>query len=336
MNGQLSMFDPKNCGDSSSVISSPGSADGATHYGSPDGQTTDPSGPGAVPASPSVPLAKGSASTMTDTSGPHGFASSQSAALQSSLESRLKQRFDTVGSTLFALTWKEKATPSGRSVCLLRALGHHIFGNGCGSWPSPKVSDDNQDRRSPESTEAEWNRPNASRSSLPLVVKVLAPWRSPAAQNADRGGQDATARVEQGHTLNLQDQVTLASWPTPNTPSGGRSVSIETMDATGRTADGKKHTASLEHAVKFTAWATPAARDFKGATEQTYAERGGGTKGEALPAQARGLISSGSPAETVKLGQLNPAFSRWLMGYPPAWDDCAATAMPSSRKSQPK
>lgn len=51
----------------------------------------------------------------------------------------------------------------------------------------------------------------------------------------------------------------LTGWPTPNTPSGGRSVSIEKMDATGRTIDGKKHTASLEHAVKFSGWPTPMA-----------------------------------------------------------------------------
>ena len=53
----------------------------------------------------------------------------------------------------------------------------------------------------------------------------------------------------------------MSGWPTHCTPSGGRSVSIEKMDATGRTADGKKHTASLEHAAKFAGWPTATARD---------------------------------------------------------------------------
>jgi hypothetical protein len=129
----------------------------------------------------------------------------------------------------------------------------------------------------------------------------------------------------------------------------------EKMDATGRTLDGRKHTASLEHAAKFASWptptalspatedyneagdscnlrkirllaswATPAQRDYKGATEHTYAERGGGKKGEALPAQVVfGPPVSGSPAETGKPGQshgqLNPFFSLHLMGYPISW-----------------
>ena len=135
---------------------------------------------------------------------------------------------------------------------------------------------------------------------------------------------------------NLREVVTLASWPTPIVG-----------DITGgpRPPDDKRGPApGLQAAAHLTSWPTPMEHEAR----LGFQDRSTGKKGsqkslttvvvESLAPdndpRLSGQTAIGSPAATEKPGQLNPAHSRWLMGYPPEWDACAPTAMPSSRKSR--
>jgi len=157
MNDPSWTCNPPTSPDTPSATSLPASAGGVTPSDLPDGPQTDLFGRVVAPVSPSVVRENLGGGAIRAIFGRRGIASSASAALQSSLVNRLKQRLDTAGSTLFAMTWSEKATPSGRSVCLLRASGHRTSGNDSGllpkGWTTPGVGGDNMSRRSEESRE---------------------------------------------------------------------------------------------------------------------------------------------------------------------------------------
>ena len=139
MSEALPMSNPRTCEDSSSAISSPASASGATPSVSPDGPTLDLFGQAVVPASPSRSQVNAPAAPTIATSGRIGRGSSASQALQKSLESRLKRRLDMAGSTLFRMTWKRLVTPSGRLLSRLAASGLRTSGKGCTSVPTPNT-----------------------------------------------------------------------------------------------------------------------------------------------------------------------------------------------------
>lgn len=161
--------------DFDSATSSPASAGGVSRSGSPAGRMTNPSGPGAVHASPSARRGRGLGSKTSDISGPTFTGSSASAVLQSFLANRLRARLRSAGLMEYSLTWKELATPAGRRICALRASAHRTSGNDCSGWRSP----DHNQRGGGYSDPAK-----------------------------------ALARMESGHQINLEDQAVLAGWPT--------------------------------------------------------------------------------------------------------------------------
>ena len=136
------MLEPVTLPDLFSASSSPVLAVGATPCALPDGPRTDLFGRAVAPANPSAQPVPGVALQTSGTFGLPGSTSSASADLTLSLVSKLTQRLDTEGSTLFNLTWKEKVTPAGRSVSLLRASARRTSGNDCGSWLTPNANED--------------------------------------------------------------------------------------------------------------------------------------------------------------------------------------------------
>lgn len=124
------------------AISSQASEVGALRYGLQDGQMIDLFGQAVAHANPSALQAPSVAAKMSATYGLRSSGSSDSAALQACLASRLPGLLDSHGSTMFALTWKAKATPLRRQICQLAARAHPTSGNGCSGWLTPRARGD--------------------------------------------------------------------------------------------------------------------------------------------------------------------------------------------------
>jgi hypothetical protein len=170
----------------------------------------------------------------------------------------------------------------------------------------------------------------------------------------------ATARPDGRSRLDqLPRQAFLAGWPTPNAGPQNDTDSrwIErraTVKAQGRNGNGFGMTLGM--AAQLAGWPTPTAKD-SASTRNATATRSPDAKpanpgltlldaatmaGRAADGPARltadGAMLTGCSAGTltVRAGvQLNPGLSRWLIGLPRVWCDCAATAMQSSPRSRP-
>jgi hypothetical protein len=133
----------------------------------------------------------------------------------------------------------------------------------------------------------------------------------------------------------LKSDSGFSGWPTPTVSIHG---SPETPEA--RKLRGFNPGVTIMDALA--GWVTPSARDWKDtpgmSTVGINPDGSSRSRQDQLPRQAAmsiGTSSTSSTSPMEKRGALNPALCRWLMGFPPAWDASAVTAMPSSRKSRP-
>ena len=135
---------------------------------------------------------------------------------------------------------------------------------------------------------------------------ALSGWPTPTlgSPNSLRGhGQEPSIRKAGGHSVNLQDMVRLSGWPTPTSRDH---------------KDGKEcPNVPLNALLGRVAWLTD--------------------NPQAARITADGTMLTGCSAGMESGGQLNPAFSGWLQGFPEAWCHAAISCqLPARLRKAPK
>lgn len=206
------------------AIFSPESGDGVEHCNSQDGEQTDLFGQEARPASRSQLQGSRKEQMTNDTCGPSGSILSESADLQSYLESRLAPLLDTDGLIPCKKTWKQKTTPAQRRYCQLQVSALCTKGTGSGSWPTPSATDHKGGYQGGRIRNGKW-----SADRLDQAAQLTSQWLTPT--TSDMNG---TRKLDGKRSGGLNTQATLVNWPTPQARdykgSSGRSLKGQEFD----------------------------------------------------------------------------------------------------------
>jgi len=244
------MSDQMNLLDLLSAISSPALASGPTPCAEQDGPMIVLYGQDRVRASLSARQAKGRGLMMSGTCGPRSTTSSASAALTLSLVNRLQAKTALVGSTLYSLTWKQRATPAGRSISALRASVRRTSVSASGGlehgWATPTT----RDHKDTGNLETSMHRQSGQlRDDTVPRQAWMTGWPTPQMRDSRSGGEDRVSNPDRSNNLN--DFVLMAGWPTPTVTDAARGIEYDPM----------AKNMTLNMAAARSGWPTSAASD---------------------------------------------------------------------------
>lgn len=207
MSALLKMSYHQTLRDTLSTISLLESESGLEPCERPDGAMIDQYGLDHAHVSLSPRQAKERGLLTSGTCGQLGIISSRSKDLESFLVSRLRAKTDLLGSTLYKLTWKEWATPAGRSLWLLRASVRRTSENERIGWHTTQAHDatargaGQKVKHGTKHGCGDLNRDAA-----------LAGWSTTKATDGSGG---RTTETEGGGNIHLDKQARLAGWAAP-------------------------------------------------------------------------------------------------------------------------
>ena len=228
---------------------------------------------------------------------------SQARLCSESLKSALEANLNGPGSMIYQTVWKPHTTPLGRQIYRLRASGRRTSDSEHSlvhsGWPTPNAGPQND-------TDTKWE--------------------------ARRARIKAEKKNGNGFGMTLGMASTLSGWNTPRATDGSNGGPNQAGGA-------------LTPDVALSGWPTPTSRDHKDGKEcpnvPLNALLGRVAWLTANPQAARitadGTMLTGCSAGMESCGQLNPAFSGWLMGFPEAWCHAAISCqLPTRLRKAPK
>jgi len=252
---------------------------------------------------------------------------SQARLCSESLQSALEANLSGPGSTIYQTVWKPHTTPLGRQIYRLRASARRTSDSepslGPSGWPTPITQD---------AKHSGMARSGPGQAMKLVYEAQLSGWPTPNAVNGDRTAykdfDKLMARKAAGRQTNLQEIVMVAGWPTPSALE--RKMGPETAKKRMKFRKENANQSSVPMYLNEVAQGVEDTEIWTALGHQT-------TQDQAARITADGMMLTGCSAGMESGGQLNPAFSGWLMGFPEAWCKAAISCqLPNRLRKAPK
>ena len=340
---QLSMFSPTILGDLHNATSLLVLPDGHMHSDWQDGRMIKKSGQAAARANRLASRVKEKGLMMSGTYGRTFFDSSLHAVPRSLWVSKLQEQLAMVGSTESDLTWKVKTTPAKASIFRLAPSTRRISDQDCIGWRTPNTRDGMQSGYSDmEKLQDRWDR--GKQVQLCDQVKMATTWKTPQVADSWDNGIPRALRYKgnaPSEERNTRNPELMGSYRGELKDFVGHLYYGQTPSKTDGGIEKAHHSTKCDKTSVASTWPTPNTSVIDAKPNPPITSHRKPTDPQISTADVAihlysGTMPNTSQAPTEKRGALNPEFVSWLMGFPPEWESCAPTAMPSSRKSRQK